>query len=304
MAKKDHFTGVVLLVFVALIWGLSIVAQRLGSALLPPITFTAVRCLIGGVSMLPFLFILSPKDPRKEEYRKKPLLRAGIWGGVLMVLTSIFQQIGLETTSAGKAGFICTLYIIFIPLIGLFFKKKVAPLTWAAIGIAAVGLYLMSVTESFTIQRGDLFTLLCAFFAAVSIIVLAHFAPLCDTFKYVCLQLFVAGGLSLVLAFILEKPSVSAILACWAPLLYVGMFSSGLAFVLQVLAQKRTEPVVASLVMCLESVFSVFFGWLILRETLTERELTGCAFVLCAMVLAQLPHGIFKRKRKVKGEKF
>lgn len=201
----------------------------------------------------------------------------------------MLQQIGLVYTSAGKAGFITALYILIVPILGLFIGKKVGTKTWIGVALAVVGMYLLCITSGFSIAFGDLMVLLCAFVFSLHMLAVDYFSPKVDGVKLSCIQFFVCGILSAIPMMIFEQPQMGQIMDAWLPIAYAGILSSGVAYTLQIISQKHLNPTVASLLMSLESVFAVLTGWLILHEKLTLREFLGCVLVFVAIILAQLP---------------
>ena len=290
-----------MLILTALIWGSAFVAQSIGMDYVGPFTFTAVRNIIGGSVLLPCIALINrgkntAAQPARPRDRK--LIAGGISCGIALFIASSLQQIGISMTSVGKAGFITALYIVIVPLLGLFLRKKISPAVWAGVVFATIGMYLLCITESFSIGTGDLLVFLCALFFSIHILIIDHYSPLVDCVKMSCIQFFVCGAISLVPMLVFERPQLSAILSAWAPLLYAGVLSNGVAYTFQVLAQKDTSPVVASLILSLESVFSALAGWVILDQSLTPRELAGCALVFCAIILAQLPDMLASVRQK------
>ena len=287
-----------LLVLTALIWGVAFVAQSVGSEHVGPFTFLSSRSLIAGVALLPLIAFRRRTSPAP----KTPADRRNLWiGGLLcgcaLTVASAFQQIGIAETTVGKAGFITALYIVIVPLFGLFLKKRVPLMVWLGVVLAAVGMYLLCITEGFSISRGDFFVLLCAACYSVHILVIDHFSPRVDGVRMACIQFFTCGILSGIVMLIAEKPTADVLVAAWLPILYAGLLSSGVGYTLQIVAQKNVPPTIASLLMSLESVFSVLAGWVLLGQALSLRELLGCVLVFAAILLAQLPENLFSRRR-------
>ena len=220
---------------------------------------------------------------------RKTLVIGGILCGIALAVASSLQQIGIVYTSAGKAGFITALYILIVPIIRLFLGRRAGRKVWIGVALAVAGMYFLCITDGFSISKGDFLVFLCAVVFSVHILVIDHFAPKVDGVALSCIQFFVCGILCAVPMLALERPRVDEILAAWMPLAYAGVLSCGVAYTLQVIAQKNTDPTVASLLLSLESVFSVLTGWVILGERLSGRELFGCALVFAAVLLAQLP---------------
>ena len=297
-----QFRGALLLMFAALIWGTAFVAQSLGMDYIGPLTFNSMRNFIGALALTPVvLFLRKKQDPTKApgaaaNYRKT-LLVGGLLCGTALAVASCLQQVGIKFTTVGKAGFLTALYIVIVPVFGLFLKKRVPTAVWISVVIAAAGTYLLSIKEGFSIGMGDLFVILCAVVYSVHILVIDHYSPMVSGVELSCVQFIVAGVLSGVIAFILETPNALDILRTAGPLLYTGVLSSGVAYTFQILGQKETPPAVASLIMSLESVFAALSGWLFLKEGMQGKELLGCVLVFTAVILAQIPFGALKEKR-------
>lgn len=296
--KKSNIKSTLMLFLTSLIWGMAFVAQSVGMDHVGPFTFTCVRSLIGGVVLIPCIWLLdklNDKEQIKEKRKmtkseKQLLLRGGICCGIALGVASNLQQVGMQYTTVGKAGFITALYIVLVPICGVFLKKTVGIRVWISVAIAVAGLYRLCITETLSIGRGDILVLLCAFVFTIHILTIDHFSPkVTDPVKMSCVQFFTAGIISIIPMFLFETPTFANILAAAAPLLYAGVLSSGVAYTLQVVAQKDADPTVASLILSLESVFSVIAGWLILQQSLSVRELSGCVLMFGAIILAQLP---------------
>lgn len=287
-----------LLLLTATIWGTAFVAQSVGMDYVGPFTFNMLRCLIGGIVLIPYIFLsnkVSGSEKKRIEERetkseKKTLITGGICCGILLALAMNFQQMGIQYTTVGRAGFITACYIIIVPLIGMiFFGKKCRSTIWAAVVLALIGLYLLCITEEFDIGQGDFLVLICSFLFSLHILVIDHFSPLVDGVKMSCVQFFVAGIVSGIPAFLTENVVWGNILAAWQPVLFAGVLSCGIAYTLQIVGQKNMNPTVASLILSLESCIAVLAGWIILGENLTLKEMLGCIFMFAAIVLAQLP---------------
>lgn len=302
MNKK--LKGNLMLLLTALIWGSSFVAQRAGMEYIGPFTFNGIRSIIGGVVLIPVIFLLSktgadeakdadaaPSGRQSEEDKKaqrKILFTGGLCCGIVLFIASSLQQHGVVYTTAGKAGFITALYIIIVPIMGLFIGKKVNPIVWFCVALSACGLYLLCIKGDFSISKGDFLVLLCAVAFALHILVIDYFSPKTDGVKLSCIQFLVCGIISLVPMFALETPVLSQILDCAIPILYAGVLSCGVAYTLQVVAQKDTNPTIAAMLLSLESVFAVLAGAVILHEHITSRELLGCIMMFAAIIIAQL----------------
>lgn len=282
-----------MLLLTAFIWGTAFVAQSVGMDYLEPFTFNGVRCLIGAVALLPCIWFFNRGKEKENkvnaENAKRDLIKGGIACGILLFAASSLQQIGLVYTAAGKAGFITAFYIVLVPVFGIFLHKKIGWKVWTAVAIALVGLYFLCITEAFTIGVGDIYVFLCALIFSIHILVVDHYAPKVDGVKLSCIQFLVAGIISIPFMLILESPKMGKMLTSWFPLVYAGVFSCGIAYTLQILGQKNVNPAVASLILSLESCFSVLSGWVILGERLSARETIGCIMMFAAIILAQLP---------------
>lgn len=293
MEKKSSLSSSLLLFLAAFIWGVAFVAQSVGMEYMGPCTFNGARFLIGSAVLVPFIWFQDKKKKGSAEESAgsgRTLRIGGICCGTALCAASIFQQIGIQYTTVGKAGFITTLYIIIVPILGIFMKKKIGGRIWFGAVIAVAGMYLLCVAESFSISRGDFFVLICAFLFSAHILVVDYFSPRTDSVKLSCMQFLVSGIICTVLAFIFEEPNFSALAAGAVPVLYAGVLSCGVAYTLQVVGQKNVEPTIASMLLSMESVISVLAGWVILGQKLTAKELAGCVLVFAAVILVQLPN--------------
>ena len=311
MSKKMR--GNLMLMLTAFIWGSSFVAQKSGMDLIGPMAFNGIRTLIGGIVLIPAIMFLnnlkakrnlqspdsmaeaSPEDKQKD---KKLLIIGGICCGIALMIASNLQQIGIFYTTAGKAGFITALYVVLVPICGLFLGKKVRPVIWLCVLASAIGLYLLCMPAEGGfghINKGDLLILLCALCFTGHILIIDYFSPKVDGVKLSCIQFFVAGILSIILMFPgdpalgFDLPTLGTLLDSWLPILYAGVLSCGVAYTLQIVAQADTDPTVASMILCLESVFAVIAGMIILKESMSLREITGCIIMFAAIVVSQLP---------------
>lgn len=290
--KTGQMRNSLLLLMTAFIWGAAFVAQSVGGEAVGCFTFNGVRSLIGALVLLPVIWLMDAKKKEELEQKEdqKTLITGGICCGVMLCIASNFQQFGISFTTVGKAGFITAMYILIVPILGLFMKKKPGLQVWLGVVLAVMGLYLLCMTsESFSLSKGDFLVLICAGFFSLHILIIDYFSPKVDGVRMSCIQFLVCGILSMVMAFIFETPEVSVILSGWLPILYAGVLSCGVAYTLQIVGQKNMDPTVASLILSLESVFSVLAGWLILNQTLSLRELSGCVLMFLAIILAQLP---------------
>lgn len=292
-----------LLLLTATIWGVAFVAQSVGMDYVGPFTFNTVRSLLGGIVLIPCIVLLKRIDVGSKDTagaaehasgdpagQRKVLLTGGVACGVLLCIASNLQQFGIMYTSVGKSGFITAMYIVLVPVLGIFLKKKAGIKIWCSVAIAVGGLYLLCMTDSgFSIQKGDLLLLLGAVIFSFHILTIDYFSPKVDGVKMSCIQFFTCGILSMVGMFLFEQPQIGAILQAWMPIVYAGVLSCGVAYTLQIVGQKGMNPTVASLILSMESVISVIAGWLILHQKLSGRELLGCVLMFAAIILVQLP---------------
>ena len=294
--KYNQMRQVVFPILAAFIWGTAFVAQDLCADSIGAFAFNATRYFIAVLALLVVILIMNTtrKDrpqPTAEEKKasRKQLWLGGLCCGTALAIASNFQQAGLVAgTDAGKAGFITALYVVLVPVFGLFFKRKVSLPTWIAVVLSVVALYLLCIKGDFSLAPGDLLVLVCAVCFAVHILVIDHFTAYCDGVKLSCLQFLFAGIISTICMFIFEDVDFAAILSCALPLLYVGIFSCGVGYTLQILAQKDSNPTVVTILLSLESVFAVIAGAIILKQQMTVREYIGCAIMFAAVILAQI----------------
>lgn len=292
--RNFNWKNTALLLLAAFIWGSSFVAQSVGMDSMQPFTFNGIRTLIGGFVLIPCIFVLdklkSPKERAEAaQMDKKTLLIGGVSCGVVLCAASNLQQIGMQYTSVGKSGFLTALYIVIVPVLGLLFKRRCGLQTWLGVGLALVGFYLLCMSGGFVLERGDVYLLVGAVLFSVHILVIDHFSPLVDGVKMSCIQFLTSGTISCVIMLLTEQPTLSGIWVGIVPLLYAGVLSCGVAYTLQIVGQKNYNPTIATLLLSLESVFSVLTGWVVLHERLTERELLGCVLIFAAVILAQVP---------------
>ena len=292
-----------LLLLTAAIWGVAFVAQSVGMDYVGPFTFNTMRSLLGGIVLIPCIVLLKRINVGSKDTagaaehasgdpagQRKVLLTGGVACGVLLCIASNLQQFGIMYTSVGKSGFITAMYIVLVPVLGIFLKKKAGIKIWCSVAIAVGGLYLLCMTDSgFSIQKGDLLLLLGAVIFSFHILTIDYFSPKVDGVKMSCIQFFTCGILSMVCMFLFEQPQIGAILQAWMPIVYAGVMSCGVAYTLQIVGQKGMNPTVASLILSMESVISVIAGWLILHQKLSGRELLGCVLMFAAIILVQLP---------------
>ncbi|PXF32276.1 membrane protein [Pokkaliibacter plantistimulans] len=290
----------ILLLITAAIWGTAFVAQRVGMEHLQPFTFNFARFLLGGLSLLPLVFWFSRKRAKTEQESANLgfLLLGGIAAGLILFAGSSLQQVGLLYTTAGKAGFITGLYLIFVPILGLFLSHKTGANTWLGAALALVGLYFLSVTEDFTLAYGDALELIGAVFWAGHVLIIGWLSRRTDPLALSVVQLFTCMLLSLATALVTEDIQLSAIKEAWFPIVYAGLFSVGVAYTLQIIGQKEAPPAHAAIILSGEAVFAVLGGWLLLDESLGMRELAGCALMLAGMLLSQFTFRWLRRRQQ------
>ena len=279
-----------MLLIAAAIWGFGFVAQRLGMNFLEPFAFNGARFLLGSLSLLPLLWFLSSK-PSETTHPKNSLSKGGLICGLVLFIAATLQQYGLFYTTAAKAGFITGLYLILVPIIGILLRHTTGITTWLGAALAVVGLYLLSVNDDFTMSLGDTLIFIGALFWAFHILVIDHFSSRIDAIQLSAVQFLVCGVLSLLISLTIETPTVSAVLDCWQPILFAGIVSVGIAYTLQVVAQKNAHPSAAAIIMSLEAVFAAIGGVWLLNETLSPRAWFGCGLMLAGMLLSQVKWG-------------
>ena len=298
MAKKNTVGSALILTGAAVIWGVAFVAQSAGMRYIGPLTFTAVRSILAALFLLPCSFLFDRKDAvpdGRASVRKE--LSVGLALGLILFFAANLQQFGLQYTSAGKSGFITSLYIVMVPIFGLLLKKRVRPILWVCVIAALTGFYVLSVNDRFSIGLGDLLTLACAACFSLHILCIDRFAAHMNVVRLSCIQFAVISLLSVPLMFLFEEPIMKDILRAWLPLVFAGVFSGGLAYTMQMFGQRRMDPAAASLLCSSESMFAALAGWILLHERMSGRELIGCALVLTAVVCSQLPfRGLRKRE--------
>jgi drug/metabolite transporter (DMT)-like permease len=276
-----------LLLVTASIWGFAFVAQRIGMDFVGPFAFNAARFIIGATVLLPLVLLIDRQKKTKMLRFHPPLLKSGIIAGVLLFCGATLQQVGLLYTTAGKAGFITGLYVVIVPLMGIFMRQRTNVLVWAGAILAMLGMYFLSVTSDFTIGRGDLLMLLGAFVWAAHVQWIGRFPSTVDPLKLSIVQFYICGLLSLVVAIALETTTLSQLSAGFLPILYAGLLSTGVGYTLQVIAQQDAHPAAAAIILSLEALFAVIGGYLFLNELLSARDLVGCALMMSGMLLAQ-----------------
>lgn len=276
----------------AAIWGAAFVAQSVGMDYVGPFTFIAARNVVALLVLLPCAAVMDRKSKRNggQKEDKKILIIGGICCGICLFTASVLQQFGVKYTTVGKAGFITAMYLVLVPVFGMFLKKKTGLNVWFAVGLASLGLYLLCITKGdLHLQKGDVYVFCCAAVFAVHILAVDYFSPLVDGVKFSCIQTFINMILGAVTMILFEQPRMSDLLAAWIPVVYAGALSSGVGYTCQIIGQRGMNPTAASLILSLESVISVLAGWLILGQVLTRREAAGCALAFAAIILVQLP---------------
>lgn len=289
---KKQLKGSLALLFGTFIWGSAFIAQSVGMDLIGPFTFQAIRCMLAVVFLFLITLVFDWKIGIKSALRKwkiKRLWLAGSICGCALFVAASLQQIGLVYTDPGKAGFLTAMYIVLVPMLGIFVHRKPGLNAVFSVMLALVGLYLLSFMGVTSINLGDLFLIGCALGFAVQILLIDRFAQDLDGLRLNCVQALVVAVLSVPFMLLTEELEMGNILACWLPLGFAGILSMGVAYSLQIVGQKNLEPTTASLIMSLESVFAALGGWLILHNTMTPRELCGCGLVFSGVIISQLP---------------
>lgn len=302
-----NFKGSIMLLITSIIWGTAFVAQSEGMNYVEPFTYNAMRTLLGGVVLIPVMILFRFSDKRNGKEKSSCSLKntviGGICCGIALFIASSFQQAGIAQTTAGKAGFVTALYIVIVPMIGIFLHKKMPLRMWLFIAIALAGFWLLCIKQDIGISSGDLLVFFGAIFFAVHITVIDYFNQKnTDGVLMSCIQFFTAGLLMLICMFIFEKPTIPNIMGAGGTILYAGILSCGVAYTLQILGQKHTNPTLATMLMCLESVFAALSGWLILGEKLSIKEFIGCILIFAAVILAQLAGTDKLKKIEMNGE--
>lgn len=302
--KKHTTRNSFLLFLAACIWGMAFVSQSKGMDYMGPFTFNGVRSLIGTGVLVIYLMLRKDAKEKIRNINWKITLQAGLWCGLALTVASTLQQIGIKYTTVGKAGFITTLYIIFVPLAGVFFKKRVSFIVWVSAVLAAVGMYLLCMTESLKLSSGDLYIFMCAIVFTAHIMVIDYYSPKTDGVVISCIQFAVCGLICNTCAFIWEQPSLFQITEGMGALLYAGVLSSGVAYTLQIVGQKDVNPTVAALIMSLESVVATVSGFIAYKigflktdQSMSLRQIAGCIIVFLAVILVQLPKEWFVKNK-------
>lgn len=294
--KKFNLKNPVLLTVAAAIWGFAFAAQSEAMDYIGPFTLNCIRNIIGAAVLVPVILVMEKyeKNRKKAEgensiKERKELLLGGICCGLFLSVATNLQQLGIKYTTVGKAGFITAIYIVLVPVAGLFFKKKCGLTVWLSVGLALVGFYFLTMIGESSFAKGDIYVLFCAFVFTGHILCVDYFSPRVNGVKLSCMQFLVCGILSGVVMLCRESLVPTDILKAWAPILYTGVLSCGVAYTFQILGQKNYNPAVAALIMSLESVFSVLGGWVVLHQTLSRSEAVGCVLIFAGIILAQIP---------------
>lgn len=299
MTKRKLLSNIALLI-AAVVWGIAFVSQEQAAKYINTFTVTALRSIIASVALVPLILVMAKINKRpvfeKTKADRKLLLIAGVLCGTLLCIASNVQQFGIsiypsDANISARSGFITALYVVLVPICGIFFRKKVGITVWLSVIVATVGLYLLCGTQGLSgIYAGDLIILCCALCFSLQILCVDHFISRVDGVKLACIEFMTCGLLSLVFMLLIEKPSMQSIMNAMGPILYLALMSSGVGYTLQIIGQKYSDnPTVASILMSFESVFAALGGWLILNKSLSIFEISGCVVMFMAIILAQLP---------------
>ncbi len=290
---KKQIRGSLSLLLATVIWGFAFIAQSVGMERIGPFTFQAVRCALAVLFLIPCAFVLDGKTcgfaKSMSKWKDPGLWKAGLLCGVALFTAASFQQIGLVYTDAGKAGFITAMYIVLVPVLGLFWKRRPPRTVAVSVALAVAGLYLLSCMGAAEINRGDLCLMACALAFSVQIICIDRFAGNLDGVRLNCVQSLIVAVLSVPFVALTETVNAADLFSCWLPLCFAGILSMGVAYTLQIVGQKALDPTPAALIMSLESVFAALGGWWLLKETMTGWEILGCGLMFAAVILSQLP---------------
>lgn len=303
--KKNSLKGVILLLVAAFIWGVAFVAQSEAMQVIGCFSFSAIRFLLGGFVLIPVIIIMNKvktKDPESGEVNEntsfsavnfiknnKNAIIAGVLAGVFLFIASNLQQYGIKYSTVGKAGFITAMYIVLVPILGLFLKKKVPFHVVIALALSVIGLYLLCINEKVVISNADIYLILCALFFAIQILIIDFYTEFVDGVVMSCVQFFTCAFLSAIPMLMYESVTLEQIKAAAIPILYAGILSSGVAYTFQILGQQELDPTLACMIMSLESAFSLLAGYVLLGQKLSAKELVGCIFMFAAVILSQLP---------------
>ncbi len=296
MTKKKHFMGNILLLLASFVWGIAFVAQTEGMEFVGPFTFQGSRFVIAVVVLIPVMLISDSFKKKQGIYvpltkeQTRYHIKGGIVCGIILTIAANIQQVALQYTTAGKGGFITAMYILFVPLAGIFLKKRISLKVWIGVVVAVAGLYFLCMNESLSVNKGDVLLLLCAVAFTFHIMVIDKYSPGCDGIRLSIVQFTTAAIISVTIMLIVEKPQLNDLVSAWLPIAYAGALSCAGGYTLQIIGQKyATNATVASLLMSLESVFSVLAQMAILKDIPSSREFLGCALMFGAIILAQLP---------------
>ncbi len=293
MGKTNKFSGIgaeLLLLLAAIVWGFGFVAQKSGMESIGPMAYNGLRFILGSICLLPLIWLYKRKEVKTKPVASKnsELWKAGLISGLVLFAAAAIQQIGIVYTTAGNAGFITSIYVILVPIFGLFLKHKVNMQTWIGAILALIGLYFLSVSEGLTLVIGDILVFGSAFFWAVQVLLASYYAVRVNVIKLAAIQFALIGVLSLIISFFTETYGFQNIYDALIPIMYGGVMSVGLAFTLQLIAQQKARPSHAAIILSTESVFAAIGGWLVLNEELTRVETMGAAMMLIGVILSQL----------------
>ena len=304
MQKKNQLIGTLFLLSAAILWGFSFVFQNEGVDIIDPYAFNGIRSLVGAIALLPVIFILTILAKKNGTYKKptkadtKQLLIAGFWCGLALCLAGTLQTLGIKQ-GAGESGFITTIYIVFVPILSVFLHQKIERRVWLSVMMCFVGLYLLC--GSFALNVNQIYLLLCAFFFAIHILVVDHYAPKVDGVKLSALQFLVVGIIDCFIMLFVDIPTLSEVAECfWPNIFYMGVVSCSIAYTFQIIGQKHITPSLGSLLMSLESVFAVIGGWLLQGDALSKYQIIGCAIIFVAIIIVQLPSKRTKKNNIIK----
>ncbi len=301
MDRKQLFRSDIILFSTALIWGLAFVAQKEGMEHIGPFTFNSIRFMLGSITLIPIIYLRKENKKKDDAKGSISIRKAGLLAGVVLFLGASFQQIGIKYTTAGNAGFITSLYVIFTPILGVFIGVFPRRKVWVGAILASAGLYFLTVKGGLKISSGDLLVLVCAIFYALHVQVIGWLSPKFSSLKLALWQFVFAGMLSIPAALIFEMVSFETIYRTALPLLYVGILSTGVAFTFQIIGQKKALPSHTAIILSFEAVFAAIFGWLLLNEEFSLRNIFGCFLMLAGIIVAQLT--FFRRESLSKRKK-
>lgn len=292
---KSQFKGIVILLFVAFIWGSSFVSQSLGMESVDGFTFSGIRTLLGAIFLIPFILVKS--KVQKKSFLDKKTIFYGTLLGIVFCIAGNFQQFAFYYSTPGKIAFITAMYMFFVPIISIFIGKKLPIVTWICVVLGFIGLYFLCIDSSNlgNINKGDILAFVCAFFYSIHILLVEKISPKVDGVQLSFVQFVVAGLISCALMFIFENPQIESIKNASLPILYAGILSCGVAYTLQIVGQKYCEATIASILMCMESVFAVICSAIILHESLSLREIIGCSIMFLAIIISQIKDVIQKK---------